>query len=175
MSNALKPSERRYSAYERELAAVAYCFLQWRHYLEGCPGGVNVVTNHQPLTLLMQQATLSRVQSRWVRLGFFQSIQPSIAYKPGKANILADALSRSKWVDLDAEEIEGIVEGTQAQEIAVMTRSSIVASEEIEEWKTAQEEDPVVRDTIEQVKQRQERNAFALTPQGLLVQEMDGR
>ena len=54
MSKALKPSERRYSAYERELAAIAYCFLQWRHYLEGCPGGVNVVTDHQLLTLLMQ-------------------------------------------------------------------------------------------------------------------------
>ena len=61
------------------------------------------------------------------------------------------------------------MESDQAQEIAVMTRSSIVASEEIEEWKTAQEEDPVVRDTIERVRQRQERNAFALTPQGLLV------
>ena len=33
MSKALKPSERRYSMYECELAAIAYCFLQWRHYL----------------------------------------------------------------------------------------------------------------------------------------------
>ena len=62
MSKALKPSERRYSAYGRELAAVTYCFLQWRHYLEGCPGGVTVMTDHQPLTLIMQQATLSRAQ-----------------------------------------------------------------------------------------------------------------
>ena len=54
ISKALKPSERRYLAYERELAVVAYCFLQWGHYLEGCPGGVNVVTDHQPLTFLMQ-------------------------------------------------------------------------------------------------------------------------
>ena len=98
MSKALKPSERRYSVYERELAAVAYCFLQWRHYLEGCLGGVTVMTDHQPLTLIMQQATLSRSQTRWVRLGFFQSIQPTIVYQPGKANILADALSRSKRV-----------------------------------------------------------------------------
>ena len=123
----------------------------------------------------MQQATLSQVQSRWIRLGFFQSIQPSITYQPGKANILADALSRSKRVELDAEETEDTREDNQAQELAVMTRSSIVASEEINERKTAQGEDPVVRETIERVRQRQERNAFALTPQGLLVQEMDGR
>ena len=47
-------------------------------------------------------------------------------------------------MELDAEETENMGEGNQAQEIAVMTRSSIVASEAIEEWKTAQEEDPVV-------------------------------
>ena len=55
MSRVLKPTEQRYSAYERELAVVAYCFIQWRHYLEGCLGGVAVITDHQPLTLLMQQ------------------------------------------------------------------------------------------------------------------------
>ena len=54
MSKALKPLERCYSAYEYELVAVAYCFLQWRHYLKGWPCGVNVITDHQPLTLLMQ-------------------------------------------------------------------------------------------------------------------------
>ena len=78
-------------------------------------------------------------------------------------------------MELDAKEAEDTMESDQAQAIAIMTRSSIVDGEEIEEWKTTQEEDPVVRDTIERVRQRQARNAFALTPQGLLVQEMDGR
>ena len=174
MSKALKPSERRYSAYERELAAVVYCFLEWRHYLEGCPGGVTVMTDHQPLTLIMQQVTLSRAQTRWVRLGFFQSIQTTIVYQPGKANILADALSRSKRVELDAIH-SMMVNGDQADEIAVMTRSSIVATEEVKMWKIAQEEDPVVQDTIQRVRQRHVRSAFALTPQVLLVQEEDGQ
>ena len=87
MSRALKPTEKRYSAYERELAAVAYSFQTWRHYLEGCPGGVTVVTDHKPLTLLMDQQVLSRAQTRWIRLGLFQSIQPKIQYQPGKAKI----------------------------------------------------------------------------------------
>ena len=72
-------------------------------------------------------------------------------------------------MELNIERVEDTMESDQAQEIAVMNRSSIVASEEIEEWKTAQEEDPIVRDTIERVRQRQERNAFSLTPQGLLL------
>ena len=103
MSRALKPTEQRYSAYERELAAIAYCFIQWRHYLEGCPRGVTVITDHQPLNHLMEQQVLSRLQSRWLRLGLFQSIQPKMQYQPGKANIVADALSRSQPI-VESEE-----------------------------------------------------------------------
>ena len=41
-------------------------------------------------------------------------------------------------------------ENNQDQALAVLTRSAVVASEdEIDEWKSAQEEDPVVRDTIQ--------------------------
>ena len=61
MSRVLKPTEQRYSAYERELVAIAYCLIQWRHYLEGCPGGVTVIIDHQPLTHLMEQPILSRL------------------------------------------------------------------------------------------------------------------
>ena len=82
--------------YERELAAVAYCFLGWRHYLEGCLGGVTVITDHQTLTRIMDQQVLSRAQIRWVRLDLFQSISPTIKYQPDKANIVADALDRSQ-------------------------------------------------------------------------------
>ena len=94
ISRAFKPIKQWYSACKRELAVVAYCFIQWRHYLEGCPGGVTVVTDHKSLTLLMDQQVLSRSQTRWIRLGLFQSIQPKIK-QPGKANVVADALSRS--------------------------------------------------------------------------------
>ena len=103
--------------------------------------------DHQPLTLIMQQATLSGAQTRWVRLGFFQPIQMTIVYQPGKANILADALSRSKRVELDA--IHSMVaKGDQAEETVVMTRNSIVAIEEVNIWRTVQEEDSIVQDTI---------------------------
>ena len=95
-------------------------------------------------------------------------------YQPGKANILADALSRSKRVELDAIH-STMAEGDQAKEIAMMPQSSIVATKEVNIWRTAQEEDPVVQDTIQPMRQRHVRSAFALTPQGSLVQEDNGQ
>ena len=56
-----------------------------------------------------------------------------------------------------------------------MTRSSIVTTKEVNIWKTAQEEDPVVQDTIQRMMQRHMRSAFALTPQGLLVHDDNGQ
>ena len=96
LNRRLKPMEQRYSAYEQELVAVAYCLQSWWHYLGGCPGGVTVVTDHQALVRIMDQQMLTRVQTRWLRLGLFQSIRPTIKYQPGKANVVADTLSRSQ-------------------------------------------------------------------------------
>ena len=66
-------------------------------------------------------------------------------------------------------------EDDQAEGISVMTRSSIVAIEEVNIWRTPQEEDPTVQDIIQRMRQRHVRSAFALTPHGLLVQEDNGQ
>ena len=65
-----------------------------------------MVTDHQPVTHLMEQQVLSRTQSRWVRLGLLQSINPKFKYHLGKANIVADALSRSKPHRTENQEID---------------------------------------------------------------------
>lgn len=96
MTGTLTLSERRYSHYERELTAIAFCGVKWRHYIEDSPGGVTVLTDHHARTYLMTQEVLSRVQTHWIRFKFFQPINPTIQYTTGKANVVADAQSLSR-------------------------------------------------------------------------------
>ena len=42
-------------------------------------------------------------------------------------------------------------------------------------WKDAQRKDPAIQATIQRLKLQQERNAFAQTPQGLVVYEDQGQ
>ena len=95
LSRRFKAAELNYAPYDKELCAICYALVQWRHYLESCAGGCTVLTDHQPLTYIRDQRNLSRTQARWLESGFFATIDPKIAYIRGKANVLADALSRS--------------------------------------------------------------------------------
>ena len=83
----------------------------------------------------MDQIELARVQTRWLRLGLFQSISPQIVYQPGKANIIADALSRSH-PDAVTPGAQLVVQ--RADTVNLMTRSSLVPVEEIQMWREEQ-------------------------------------
>ena len=73
-------------------------------------------------------------------MGFFQSINPVIKYQPGKANVIADALSWSRGQQED---------DSTSPSLNVLTRSLLVDSSEIQLWKTAQEDDPVCSEIIQ--------------------------
>jgi hypothetical protein len=108
-SRQLKSHEVNYPIHDLELAAVVFAFRVWRHYLYGTQ--VQIFTDHKSLKYLMSQKELNMQQRRWVEL--IKDYDCIIDYHPGKANVVADALSRKgKTVmnDMELKEQESIVE-----------------------------------------------------------------
>ncbi|KAL4326034.1 hypothetical protein GQ457_11G028600 [Hibiscus cannabinus] len=95
-SRKLKVHEKNYPTHDIELAAVVFSLKIWRHYLYG--EKCIVYTDHKSLKYLMTQKELNLRQRRWLEL--LKDYDLSIEYHPGKANVVADALSRKVAVEL---------------------------------------------------------------------------
>nr|GEY24400.1 putative reverse transcriptase domain-containing protein [Tanacetum cinerariifolium] len=70
--------------------AVVFALRLWRHYLYGTK--CTVYTNHKILQYILDQKELNMRQRRWIEL--LSDYDCVIRYHPGKANVVADALSR---------------------------------------------------------------------------------
>lgn len=92
MSKKMLPAERNYPVHEQELLAIILSLKEWRHYLQGSPFTIRVLTDHHSLQCLQTQPNLSGRQARWMML--MAEFTFKIEYQEGKKNIVADALSR---------------------------------------------------------------------------------
>ena len=98
-SRQLKPHEQNYPTLDLELAAVVFALKIWRHYLYG--EKCRIYTDHKSLKYLLTQKELNLRQRRWLEL--FKDYDCIIDYYPGKANIVADALSRKTMVAMSLQ------------------------------------------------------------------------
>ena len=89
-SRQLKKHEQNYPTHDLELASVVFALRIWRHYLYGVP--CRIFTDHKSLQYLFTQKELNMRQRRWIEL--IKDYECTIEYHPGKANVVADALSR---------------------------------------------------------------------------------
>jgi ribonuclease HI len=92
-SRQLRTHEDKYPTHDLELAAVIYALKLWRHYLLG--NRCEVYTDHQSLKYLFTQPDLNLRQQRWLET--IADFNMDISYTPGKANVMADALSRKAY------------------------------------------------------------------------------
>ena len=91
-SRRMTPTEQRYSAQEREMLAVVYALQKWRGYIEGSP--ILVRTDHESLKHFLTQKNLGRRLARFA--DDIAHFNVEIVYRPGKHQLVADALSRRK-------------------------------------------------------------------------------
>ena len=89
-SRQLKDYEKNYPVHDLELAAVVFALKIWRHYLYG--ERTQIYTDHKSLKYFFTQKELNMRQRRWLEL--VKDYDIDIQYHPGKANVVADALSR---------------------------------------------------------------------------------
>ncbi|KAD4179563.1 hypothetical protein E3N88_28154 [Mikania micrantha] len=91
-SRQLKVHEVNYPTHDLELAAVVFALKIWRHYLYGVK--YTIYTDHKSLKYFFTQKELNMRQRRWIEL--LKDYDCEILYHPGKANVVADALSRKE-------------------------------------------------------------------------------
>ncbi|GJR27553.1 putative reverse transcriptase domain-containing protein [Tanacetum coccineum] len=93
-SRHLKIHKKNYTTHDLELGAMVFALKNWRHYLYGTK--YTVFTDHKSLQHILDQKELNMRQRRW--LEFLSDYDCEIRYHPGKANVVADALSRKERI-----------------------------------------------------------------------------
>ncbi|GJT14318.1 putative reverse transcriptase domain-containing protein [Tanacetum coccineum] len=93
-SQQLKIHEKNYTTHDMELGAVVFALKIWRHYLYRTK--CTVFTDHKSLQHILDQKELNMRQRRWLEL--LSDYDFEIRYHPGKANVVADALSRKERI-----------------------------------------------------------------------------
>ncbi|GJS30598.1 retrotransposon protein, putative, ty3-gypsy subclass [Tanacetum coccineum] len=143
-SRQLKPYEVNYPTHDLELAAVVFALKIWRHYLYG--ESCDIFTDHKSLKYIFTQRELNMRQRRWLEL--LKDYDTNIQYHPGKANVVADALSRKSGMIAGIKVEEEIIRDLERLDIELCVRgqngfwaSLRVEPNLISQIKTAQKDD----------------------------------
>ncbi|GJY02914.1 putative reverse transcriptase domain-containing protein [Tanacetum coccineum] len=91
-SRQLKVHEKNYNTHDLEFRSVVFALKIWRHYLYGTR--CTVFTNHKSLQHILDQKELNMRQRHWLEL--LSDYDYDIRYHPGKANVVANALSHKE-------------------------------------------------------------------------------
>ena len=101
-SRQLKPHEQNYPTHDLELVVVVFALKIWQYYLYG--EKCRIYTDHKSRKYLLTQKELNLRQQSWSEL--FKDYDCIIDYHPGKANVVANALSIKTMAAMSLQHIE---------------------------------------------------------------------
>nr|AAM93447.1 putative polyprotein [Oryza sativa Japonica Group]ABB46993.1 retrotransposon protein, putative, Ty3-gypsy subclass [Oryza sativa Japonica Group] len=154
-SRQLRPHEGNYPTHDLELAAVVHALKIWRHYLIG--NRCEIYTDHKSLKYIFTQSDLNLRQRRWLEL--IKDYDVGIHYHPGKANVVADALSRKSHCN--TLNVRGIPpelnQQMEALNLSIVGRGFLAALEAkptlLDQIREAQKNDPDMHGLLKNMKQ----------------------
>ncbi|KAF1319736.1 reverse transcriptase, partial [Globisporangium splendens] len=134
-SRQLRPAERNYPVHEKELLAMKYSLVKFRVYLLG-EERFAIYTVHASLRTAVKTPHLSQRMARW--FSFFAEYNFVVHYKPGKTNILADALSRRPDYDpkTKSEDTDGACRLCEDVQAIAVRAATTVREEIVERYKS---------------------------------------
>src|SRR3954471_6383129 len=159
-SRQLKEHERNYPVHDLELGSVVFALKTWRHYLYG--EKFEVYSDHKSLSHIFTQKDLNMRQRRW--LEYIADYDFELLYHPGKANVVADGLSRKRRATLSSVMICGWLE-RQPRLFAFTAEPALLVK-----VKKAQETDQETLQTIAQIADGQGAQHWSVDPAGILLQ-----
>ncbi|KAL0410911.1 UNVERIFIED_CONTAM: Retrovirus-related Pol polyprotein from transposon [Sesamum latifolium] len=157
-SRQLRPHESNYPTHDLELAAIVHALKIWRHYLYG--EKFQIFTDHKSLKYILTQKELNLRQRRWIEL--LKDYDCTIDFHPGKANVVADALSRkssSTLANLGSHnqtlllEMRSINTTLEVDQVARLLAALQLKPDFVDQIKEAQTRDPFLLRMLERMKQ----------------------
>ena len=139
--------EKNYPTHDLELGAVVFALKVWRHYLYGAK--FEVFTDHKSLKYIFTQQDLNLRQRRW--LEFIKDYDFSISYHPGKANVVADALSQNLVGKLSVvmttqwKMMEDSIEVNPVCQLNSLMGNLSISNELVDRIKVAQNDDDILQ------------------------------
>lgn len=102
LSRSLNKTEENYATNEKEMLAIIWALDSLKFYLYGT-AKVIIFTDHQPLTFALHNKNNNARLRKWkCRL---EEYDYELRYKPGKSNVVADALSRVPAVEVNTSSV----------------------------------------------------------------------